>query len=221
VAFVLEPHNAFKRGVHHAIEIDRERVDDLCDAIRVARSFGDAAPLAELLQTWDPESTVTAENFFDADDGYPTHKWLDHRVIRGLQAEGTSDFGMGVHGALVDGNLVVGNRLVDEDAPVSPAWLETGLETDRQFHFASATHLLAHIDFHAGLDRDAISDVSEALDQGLTPDADLASHGEITLDMQQLEHELIKKLQAFRKALEDVARREGHVLSWFAEQTAL
>ncbi len=217
---VLEPHNAFKRGVHHAVEIDPARLEQLREAVSMARSYGNASALADLLAEWDPESTVSADNFFSADDGYPTHKWLDHQVIRGLRTDGSEDFGMGVHGALVDGDLVVGDRLVDEDAPVSPEWLATDLELDRQFHYARAAHLLAHIDFHAGLDRDAISDVSEALDQGLGADADISTHGDITLDMQQLEHELIKKLQDYRKTLEAIARREGYVMSWFTEQTA-
>lgn len=216
---VIEPHNAFKRGLHHALEVDRARVDALREAIAMARSYGKADAIAELFQQWDPDSTVTSDNFFDAEDGYPTHKWFDHQVINNLRLVGAEDFGLGAHGALVDGDLVVGNRLLDEDAPVSPEWLATGLENDRQFRYAGATHLLAHIDFHSGLDRDAISDVSEALDQGIG-DSTLSAHGEITLDMQQLEHELIARLDEFRKRLEQIARSEGCVMQWFAEQTA-
>jgi hypothetical protein len=213
-----------RRCPHHrrvAIEIDRKRLERLRAAVTSARSFGDASELADLLESWNPESTVSTDNFFEAEDGYPTHKWLDHQVINGLKIDETDDFGMGVHGALMTGELVVGDRLVDEDAPVSPQWLDTGLETDRKFHFASAAHLLAHIDFHSGLDRDAISDVSEALDQGMAHEAELSGHGDLTLDVQQLETELLKKLQDFRRHLEAVARRERYVLTWFAEQTSL
>lgn len=216
---VIEPHNAFKRGLHHAVEVDSARVDALLEAITMARSYGKADAIAELLKSWNPDSTVTADNFFVADDGYPTHNWLDHHVITNLTLEGATDFGLGVHGALVDGALVVGNRLLDEDAAVSPEWLSTGIEDDRQFRYARATHLLAHVDFRSGLDRDAISDVSEALDQGLGG-AGLSAHGEISFDLQQLEHELAEKLQEFRKRLEQVARAEGVVMQWFAEQTA-
>ena len=102
---------------------------------------------------------------------------------------------------------------IDKSKPVSPAWLSA--EITLPFTYGTADELLGAIDFSAGIDQEAVGAISEAFAMGELGD-DISDVGEFQVDaLDDWAARLRDGLADFRFALEDIAARDGIVLSWY------
>lgn len=209
---IFEPTPRFLRGAHKAIEVDEAHHTALREALAVAHDFGDAAPVVALINA-RTSVTISAADFFTSDDSYPACTNLVHYIPRVLRADGAAIFGLDVLGEIYSADLVRGAELVDTTSPVSPAWLAANI--DLPFRVTSAAALLAETDFTAGIDQDAVGNASEAFDMGELGD-DISGVGDFQVDaLDDWAARLRDGLADYRFALEDIAARNGTVLTWY------
>lgn len=212
---VLEPYPTFKNGIHRAVEIDPARLEDARKSMELARTFGEPAPLVAFLKRHVPNSLITADQFFEAEDGYPHAMFVFEALIEALRAEGAADFGVGVMASAHAQNLVFGQALWEEDAAVSPAWLTANPHIP--LRIATAEGLLSQLSFEPSLDSDATSEVQEAMDLGEMPIPSGDFLGEdAVLDF---ETELNRRLIIYQDTLHRMALRGAWVASWYERKT--
>jgi hypothetical protein len=209
---IFEPTPRFAKGVHKTLEIDAERLAATLKALEVACTVGEAAPIVSLINN-HAGVFLEASEFFEADDGYPPCGNLNHYIPEILRADGATQFGLDVLGEIYAGSLHAGSELIDKSKPVSPAWLSA--EITLPFTYGTADELLGAIDFSAGIDQEAVGAISEAFDMGELGD-DISDVGEFQVDaLDDWAARLRDGLADFRFALEDIAARDGIVLSWY------
>lgn len=209
---IFEPAARFTRGIHRALEVNRDRLDAVERALDAAYTVGSAAPIVSLINE-HVDVSVDAETFWRSDDGYPACRHLRHYVPQIVRAPGATMFGLDLLGEIYPVNLTTGSELVDRSRPMSPEWLEA--EPDLPFRCATPEELLAVIDFNAGLDESALSSVSEAFDMGELGD-DISGVGDFQVDaLDDWAARLRDALADFQLQLTDIAAREGEVLTWY------
>ena len=207
---LFEPTPRFTRGDHKALEVDADRLQQCIEALNAARQLGDAAPIVALIDA-HAGVRLLADQFFVSDDGYPPAGNLEHYIPKIVRAEGATVFGLGVLGEIYATDICIGDALVDLDAPESPDWLDARI--DLPFRFTSAETLFNEIDWRAGIDDDAISTASEAYDMGEMGD-ELSGTGVVDA-LDDWAARLRDALEDFKLDLEDIAARDGHVISWY------
>lgn len=212
----LEPVEFFKRGIHHAVEIDRERLESLREPLDMARTYAEVEPLMLWLRENNPDTSIAATTFFGGDDGYPTSLFLQDALINALEVEGAEDIGLGIYGAIHASELVYGSAPFDATAAVSPEWLKA--EPDVVFQTASATDLFQSIKFDPEIDEDAISDVTDAYDMGELP-MDVSSGDFLAVDvLQEWKRELAKRLAAYYDQLQAMSARDAWIANWYDDK---
>lgn len=212
MANIFEPTPRFSKGVHKTLEVDPDRLAVTLRALDTARQLGDAGPIVALISE-HAAVTLDAEQFFRSDDGYPACGNLAHYIPKIVRAEGALQFGLDMLGEIYDGDLQAGHPLIDESNPESPAWL--GAAIDLPFTYCSAEELLDAIDFTVGIDQEAVGAASEAFDMGELGD-DISGVGDFQVDaLDDWAARLRDALADFRLELEDIAARDGVVLSWY------
>lgn len=212
---VLEPYPTFKNGIHRAIEIDPVRFEEARKALEFARSFGEPQPLVALLKQYVPNTIVSAEQFFESEDGYPHALFMFESLVEALRVPHARDFGIGVIASAHAQNLVFGRALWDDDAPESPAWLEA--QPHLPMRVATAEGLLTHLSFEPDLDALATSDVQEAMDLGDLPIPAGDFVGEDAVN--DWEAQLGRKLVIYHDHLQRLATRGASVASWYDRKT--
>lgn len=209
---IFEPTPRFQRGAHKTVEVDPERLTALLKALDVAHTVGEAAPIVSLINE-HVGVRLEPKQFFDADDGYPASANLPHYIPEIVRADGATIFGLDVLGEIFAADLQVGQPLTDNSKPVSPQWLSTEIELN--FAYCTAEELLSTVDFTAGINAEALSAASEAFDMGELGD-DISGVGDFQVDaLDDWAARLRDALADFRFALQDIAARDGVVLSWY------
>ncbi len=212
----FEPVEFFKRGSHHAIEVDRERLESLGEPLDMARTYAEVEPLVLWLRENNPDTSIAATTFFEGDDGYPTSLFLQDALIDALRVDGAEDIGLGIYGAIHASELVFGNAPFDAASAVSPEWLEA--EPDVVFRTASASDLFRSIQFDPEIDEDAISDVTDAYDMG-DLQMEVATGDFLAIDvLDEWKRELARRLAAYYDALKVLSERDAWVANWYDDK---
>lgn len=209
---IFEPTPRFSRGTHKALEVDVAQLDALRDALAVARQLGDAGPIVALIND-RTNVTLSAAEFFESPDRYPACANLTHYIPRIVRRDGASQFGLDVLGEIYAGELAHGAELIDVYTPISPAWLSAAIELP--FRVETAASLLASTDFTSGIDQDAVGRATEAFDLGELGD-DISGVGDFQVDaLDDWAARLRDALDDYQLALQDIAARDGTVLTWY------
>ena len=211
---IFEPTPRFSRGAHKTVEVDDERLAALLKAIDVARTVGESAPIVSLVNK-HVGVRLEPDQFFESDDGYPACANLGHYIPEIVRADDATVFGLDILGEIYAADLQIGEPLTDPDKPVSPAWLAAEIELP--FTYCTAAQLLERIDFGAGINDEALAAASEAFDMGELGD-DISGVGDFQVDaLDDWAARLRDALADFKFALEDIAAREGTVLTWYEQ----
>lgn len=211
---LFEPAPRFTRGVHKAIEVDPERLNATLKALDVAYTVGEAAPIVSLI-TEHVGVKLDPRSFWESEDGYPACGHLDHYIPEIVRADGATQFGLDLMGEIYAKDVQVGSVLLDRDKPMSPEWLRA--DPPLPFTYAPAAEMLDAIDFTAGIDEQALAAASEAFDMGELGD-DISGVGDFQVDaLDDWAARLSHALADFRFTLEDIAARDGIVLSWYEQ----